>query len=71
MVRSTMPTIVPGEAIVWPAGIVHGAWTEHSEMRAFVVEFAHADGVRPLEPVGSTAASGGSGVPVSDVVAAA
>lgn len=35
--------VAAGEAVVWPPGIVHGAWTEHSEMRAFVVEFAHAD----------------------------
>jgi transcriptional regulator with XRE-family HTH domain len=35
-----------------------------------VVELAHADGVRSLEPVGSAAGPGGP-VPVSDVVAAA
>ncbi len=32
-----------GEAVLWPADITHAAWTEHSEMRAFVVEFAGAD----------------------------
>ena len=32
--------IAAGEAAVWPADIPHAAWTEHSEMRAFVVEFA-------------------------------
>jgi hypothetical protein len=36
--------VAAGEAVVWPAGIVHGAWTEHSHMRAFVVELAGADG---------------------------
>lgn len=38
-----------------------------------VVELAHADGVRSLEPVGSAAVPAGPGgpVPVSDVVAAA
>jgi quercetin dioxygenase-like cupin family protein len=35
--------IAAGEAALWPAGQVHGAWTEHSEMRAFIVEFAGAD----------------------------
>jgi quercetin dioxygenase-like cupin family protein len=32
-----------GEAIVWPAGVLHGAFTEGSEMRAIVVEFSGAD----------------------------
>jgi quercetin dioxygenase-like cupin family protein len=31
--------VAAGEAILWPAGTVHGAWTEHSPMRAIVVEF--------------------------------
>src|SRR3954471_19123582 len=35
--------IAAGEAAVWPADIPHAAWTEHSEMRAFVVEFTGAD----------------------------
>ncbi len=35
--------IAAGEAAVWPADILHSAWTEHSEMRAFVVELAGAD----------------------------
>ncbi|MFL5778805.1 MAG: cupin domain-containing protein [Chloroflexota bacterium] len=32
--------VAAGEAVVWPADVVHAAWTEHSQMRAFVVEFA-------------------------------
>ena len=32
--------IAAGDAVLWPAGEIHGAWTEHSEMRAFAVEFA-------------------------------
>lgn len=32
--------VAAGEAIVWPPNVLHGAWTEHSEMRALVVEFA-------------------------------
>lgn len=35
--------IAAGEAAVWPANVIHSAWTEHSEMRAFVVEFAGTD----------------------------
>jgi quercetin dioxygenase-like cupin family protein len=35
--------VAAGEAIVWPAGVIHGAWTDYSPMRAFVVEFAGAD----------------------------
>ena len=35
--------IAAGEAVLWPADVPHGAWTEHSEMRAFVVEFGGAD----------------------------
>lgn len=35
--------IAAGEAALWPADITHAAWTEHSEMRAFVVELAGAD----------------------------
>ncbi|MFZ5853675.1 MAG: cupin domain-containing protein [Chloroflexota bacterium] len=39
--------VAAGEAVLWPAGIVHGAWTELSEMRAIVVEFAGADDAPP------------------------
>ena len=35
--------IAAGEAAIWPADVIHSAWTEHSEMRAFVVELAGAD----------------------------
>jgi quercetin dioxygenase-like cupin family protein len=35
--------IAAGEAVLWPAGIVHGARTEHGAMRAFAVEFAGSD----------------------------
>ncbi|MFN8520364.1 MAG: cupin domain-containing protein [Chloroflexota bacterium] len=30
--------ITHGEAVVWPAGVTHGAWTDGSEMRAIVIE---------------------------------
>ena len=35
--------IAAGEAALWPADVPHTAWTEHSEMRAIVVELAGAD----------------------------
>jgi quercetin dioxygenase-like cupin family protein len=35
--------VAAGEAVLWPADETHAAWTEHSEMRAFVVEFTGAD----------------------------
>jgi quercetin dioxygenase-like cupin family protein len=35
--------VAAGEAVLWPAGLQHGAWTEHGPMRAFVVEFAGPD----------------------------
>ena len=35
--------IAAGEAAVWPANLIHSAWTEHSEMRALVVELAGVD----------------------------
>jgi quercetin dioxygenase-like cupin family protein len=62
--------VAAGEAIVWPPNVVHGAWTDYSHMRAFVVEFAGPDdaGIRgilegaALElPGGSPSASRGEG----------
>lgn len=32
--------VAAGEAVLWPADVVHTAWTELSEMRAIVVEMA-------------------------------
>jgi quercetin dioxygenase-like cupin family protein len=32
-----------GEAVVWPAGVGHGAWTEGTPMRVIIVELAGAD----------------------------
>lgn len=36
-----------GEAVIWPAGILHGAYTDGTEMRAIVVELT-GDGEAPL-----------------------
>ncbi|HEX7950104.1 MAG TPA: cupin domain-containing protein [Candidatus Limnocylindrales bacterium] len=33
----------PGDAVLWPAGIRHGAWTEGTTMRVITVELAGAD----------------------------
>jgi quercetin dioxygenase-like cupin family protein len=33
----------PGEAVLWPAGVPHGAWTEGSTMRVIVIELAGPD----------------------------
>lgn len=35
--------VAAGEAVLWPAGVAHAAWTDHAEMRAIVVEFGGAD----------------------------
>lgn len=35
--------VAAGEAVLWPADVPHAAWTDHSEMRAIVVEFAGTD----------------------------
>ncbi len=35
--------VAAGEAVLWPAGIGHGAWTERTPMRVIVVELAGAD----------------------------
>jgi quercetin dioxygenase-like cupin family protein len=40
--------VAAGEAVLWPAGLEHAAWTELSEMRAFMVEFAGADDTAAL-----------------------
>jgi len=32
-----------GEAVLWPAGVGHGAWTEGTTMRVIIVELAGAD----------------------------
>ena len=36
-------SVAAGDAVHWPSGITHAAWTDHAEMRAIVVEFASSD----------------------------
>lgn len=42
-VGSDRARVFAGEAVLWPAGVPHGATTELSEMRAIVVEFPAAE----------------------------
>ena len=35
--------VAAGEAVSWPAGVPHGAWTEGTPMRVLVVELAGVD----------------------------
>jgi len=64
--------VAAGEAVLWPADVIHGAWTELSEMRAFVVELAGADDAhlrgiidaRPL-PLPAGGAAPGAGRPAA------
>ena len=42
-VGSERVRVAHGEAVVWPAHVPHGAYTEGTEMRAIVVELAGAD----------------------------
>ena len=61
--------VAAGEAVRWPADVEHAAWTELSEMRAFVVEFAGVDDAaargilegRALELTAGGAAAGKDG----------
>jgi quercetin dioxygenase-like cupin family protein len=55
--------VAAGEAVLWPADEPHAAWTEHSEMRAFVVEFTGADDSEIVSVVDRTRAltAGGAG----------
>ncbi len=55
-----------GEAVVWPAGVPHGAYTDGAEMRAIVIELPDREGgplvlegyARNELPAGSGAAAG-------------
>ena len=39
-----------GEAVVWPPGLVHGAYTDGTEMRAIIVELMGGEGDTDHEP---------------------
>jgi quercetin dioxygenase-like cupin family protein len=68
--------VFAGEAVLWPAGVAHGATTELSEMRAIVVEFpagelslgpgaAIVDGRVPHATPGSGSAAATTPAPVA------
>ncbi len=64
--------VFAGEAVLWPAGVVHGASTELSEMRAMVIEFAGEDDAavrRIVDGVGRRLAPGLEAAPVPSVPA--
>ena len=50
--------VTAGEAVLWPANVLHAAWTDHLEMRAMVVEFAGADDAGAVAAVVEGAARG-------------
>lgn len=53
-----------GEAVVWPAGRTHAAWTDGSPMRALVVELPEpGPAAGPLVIEAAGAAVGGRGAP--------
>ena len=78
-VGSERTRVFAGEAVLWPAGVPHGATTDLSEMRAIVVEFPAADlalgpGAAIVDAPVLAAGAGGvpaaAGVPAAGPVAA-
>ncbi len=65
-----------GDAVLWPAGEIHAAWTELSEMRAIVVELGAADAATiaglleggAREPDPDAAGSGGAAAADGELV---
>ena len=51
-----------GEAVVWPSGVLHGAYTDGTEMRAIVIELGEDAGPRVLEGTAGELASGARSV---------
>jgi quercetin dioxygenase-like cupin family protein len=56
--------VAAGEAVLWPAHVPHGAWTELGHMRAIVVELSGADdslarGILPGEALSLEPGEGG------------
>ncbi len=53
--------VFAGEAVLWPAGVIHGASTDVSEMRAIVVELAGDgdDAIRGIVPGATLALDAG------------
>ena len=53
--------VASGEAVLWPANVIHAAWTEGGEMRAIVVEFAGEDHAAAVAVLDGAARRLGSG----------
>jgi quercetin dioxygenase-like cupin family protein len=49
LVGDEQARVAAGEAVLWPAGIVHAAWTDQTPMRAIVVEFPESSDSPVLE----------------------
>ena len=59
-----------GEAVVWPPGVLHGAYTDGSEMRAIIVELAGDEAGQPVieaqaHPVATDAEQAGRQPPIT------
>jgi quercetin dioxygenase-like cupin family protein len=54
-----------GEAVVWPARVLHGAYTDGTEMRALVVELPGADDAWARGVLEALPAEGGAAASVS------
>lgn len=65
LVGDEQARVAAGEAVLWPAGIVHSAWTDQSPMRAIVVEFPEPAEVLLLEGVARAPAPGDAGSPAT------
>ncbi len=60
--------VLAGEAVVWPPNVVHGAWTDGTQMRAIVVELSAPPLALPggvLEGVAKELGAGGAGRPAT------
>jgi quercetin dioxygenase-like cupin family protein len=43
VVDSERARVAAGEAVLWPADVPHGAWADHTPMRAIVIELGGPD----------------------------
>jgi len=57
--------VAAGEAVLWPPDVPHGAWADHSPMRAIVVELTGGDEESAAALIDASAVHAlGSGTPV-------
>ena len=55
--------VAAGEAVIWPAGVTHGARTDYGTMRVFVVEFVGPDDAQAKDILEGEARRLGPGEP--------